>query len=68
MISEGLLILHVLETIFADPQLGLLPVIIRERREVPGINLKIPDLDLIHVFHFSDLGKEVVKHRLRGVS
>lgn len=62
VISEGLLILHVLETVFTDPQLGLLPVIIRERREVPGIDLKIPDLDLIHVFHFGDLEGRKIQH------
>lgn len=55
MISEGLLILHVLETVFTDPELRLLPVIVRERREVPGIDLEIPDLDLIYVLHFGDL-------------
>lgn len=58
VISEGLLILHVLEAVFTDPQLGLLSVIFREWRKVPGIDLEIPNLDLIHIFHFGDLEKK----------
>jgi len=53
--SERLLVLHVFETVLADPQLGLLAVVLRKRREVPGVYLKVSDLDLIHVFHFGDL-------------
>lgn len=56
VVSEGLLVLHVLEAVLADPQLGLLPVVLRERREVPGVDLKVSDLDLVHVLDFRDLG------------
>lgn len=55
--SEGLLVLHVLEAVLADPQLRLLPIILWERREVPGVDLKVPYLDLVHVLHFGDLEK-----------
>ena len=55
MMSEGLLILHVFKAVLADPQLGLLAVVLWKRREVPGIDLKVPYLDLIHIFHFGDL-------------
>lgn len=57
VMSEGLLVLHVLEAVFADPQLRLLPIILWERREVPGVDLKVPYLDLVHVLHFGDLVK-----------
>lgn len=56
--SEGLLVLHILEAVLADPQLGLFPIILWEWREVPGVNLKVSDLDLVHVLDFSDLGGE----------
>lgn len=58
VMSEGLLVLHILEAVLADPQLGLLPIILWERREVPGVDLKVSDLDLVHVLDFSDLGEE----------
>lgn len=55
MMSEGLLVLHVFEAVLADPQLGLFPIILWEWREVPGIDLKVSDLDLVHVLDLSDL-------------
>lgn len=58
MISEGLLILHVLKAILANPQLWLLAIILRERGEVPGVNLKVPYLDFVHILHFGDLRKQ----------
>lgn len=53
--SEGFLVLHVFKAVLADPQLGLLAVVLRKRREVPGIDLKVSYLDLVHILHFSDL-------------
>lgn len=53
--SEGFLVLHVFEAVLADPQLGLFAVVLRKRREVPGVDLKVSYLDLVHVLHFSDL-------------
>lgn len=58
VISEGLLILHVLKAILANPQLWLLAVILWKRGEVPGVNLKVPYLDFVHILHFGDLGKQ----------
>lgn len=58
VIPEGLLILHVLKTILANPQLGLLAVILWKWREVPGVNLKVPYLDFVHILHFGDLTKQ----------
>lgn len=55
MIPERLLVLHVLQAVLADPELGLLAVVLGERGEVPGVDLKVPDLDFIHVFDFGDL-------------
>lgn len=55
VMSERLLVLHVFEAVLADPQLGLLPIILRKRWEVPGIDLKVSYLDLIHILHFGDL-------------
>lgn len=57
MISEGLLIFHVLQAVLADPQLWLLSIVLRKRREIPSIDLKVSYLDLIHIFHFGDLKK-----------
>merc|ERR1719220_830950 len=34
----GLLVLHVLQTILTDPQLGTLPVLLGVRREIPGVD------------------------------
>lgn len=58
MISEGLLILHVLQTVLANPQLGLLAVVLWKWREVPGVNLKVSYLDFVHVLDFGDLRKQ----------
>lgn len=55
VVSERFLVLHVLQAELADPELGLLPIILWERREVPGVDLKVPNLDLIHVLHLGDL-------------
>lgn len=55
MISEGLLILHVLKAILANPQLWLLAIVLWKWREVPGINLKVSYLDFVHILHFGDL-------------
>lgn len=57
VVSEGLLVLHVFKTVLADPQLGLLSVVFRKRREVPGVDLKVPYLDLVYILHFGDLGE-----------
>lgn len=53
--SEGLLVLHVFKTVLADPQLGLLAIVLWKWREVPGIDLKVSYLDLVHILHFGDL-------------
>lgn len=58
MVSEGLFVFHVFETVFAYPQLGLLAIVLRERGEVPSINLKIADLYLIHILDFGDLRRD----------
>lgn len=64
--SEGLLVLHVLQAVLADPQLGLLAVVLRKRREVPGVDLKVSYLDLIHIFHFGDLRGGRARRRKEG--
>lgn len=55
MVSESLLILHILQAVFTDPKLGLFSIVLREWREVPCINLKVSNLDLVHIFYFCDL-------------
>lgn len=55
VVPEGVLVLHVLEAVLADPKFGLLAVIFWEGREVPRVDLKVADLDLVHVFHLGDL-------------
>lgn len=55
VMSEGLLVLHVFEAVLADPQFGLFSIILRERREVPGVDLKVSNLDLVHILDFGDL-------------
>lgn len=58
VISEGLLILHVLKAILANPQLWLLAIVFWKWREVPGINLKVSYLDFVHILDFGDLRKQ----------
>lgn len=67
VMSEGLLVLHVLEAVLADPQLGLFPIILWKGREVPGVDLKVSNLDLVHVLDFSDL-EVAVERRGRCLS
>lgn len=57
MVAKCLLILHVLQTVLADPQFGLLPIVLRKRREVPGIDLEVSYLDLVHILYFGDLNE-----------
>lgn len=57
--AVALLILHVLEAVLAEPELGLLPIVLRERGEVPGIDFVVPDVDLVHILHLGDLWKAV---------
>lgn len=52
VVSECLLILHILQAIFTYPELRLFPIILGEGREVPCINLKVANLDLVHIFYF----------------
>lgn len=54
--AVGALKLHVFEAIFANPEFRLLPVILGERGKIPGVDLKVADVDLVHVLHFCDLG------------
>ena len=51
MISIGLLPLHILETILADPKLGALAIVLGVGREVPGVHLKAANLDPVNIFH-----------------
>jgi len=51
VISVGLLKLHVFQTEFTDPQLGLLPVLLRVRRKVPGVYLVPANVNLVYVLH-----------------
>lgn len=53
--AVGALELHVFEAIFANPEFRLLPVILGERGKIPGVDLKVADVDLVHVLHFRDL-------------
>lgn len=57
VVAKCLLILHVLQTVLADPQFGLLPIVLRKRREVPGIDLEVSYLDLVHILYFGDLNE-----------
>lgn len=57
VVSESLLILHILQAVFTDPKFGLFSIVLREWRKVPCINLKVPNLDLVHIFYFCDLKK-----------
>lgn len=58
VVAVGLLKLHVLEAILANPELGLFPIIFWEWREIPRVNLIVPDMDFVHIFHFGDLKRE----------
>lgn len=58
VVSEGLLILHVLKAILANPQLWLLAVVLWKWGEVPSIDLKVSYLDFVHVLHFGDLREQ----------
>lgn len=57
--AVAFLILHVLEAVLAKPELRLLAIIFREWREVPGIDLIVPNVDLVHVLHLGDLCRAV---------
>lgn len=58
VLSESSFIFHVFETIFTYPQLGLLPIILWERWEVPCINFIFPNLNFIDKFDFGYLWKQ----------
>ena len=66
VVSERLFVLHVLQAVLADPQLGLLAVVLGKRRKVPGVDLEVADLDLVHVFHLGDLRPEKNTGGVRG--
>ena len=55
MVPIGSVETHVLQAELADPQFRLLPVFIGVRREVPGVNLIMSELDAGDVFHLGDL-------------
>ena len=55
MITVRLFQLHVLQTELANPQLCLLAVLLRIRREIPSVDLVLTDLNLIDVLHLCDL-------------
>jgi len=65
VVSESLLILHILEAVFTDPKFGLFSIVLREWRKVPCINLKVPNLDLVHIFYFCDLKMKVTLIKMR---
>lgn len=43
--AVALFVFHVLEAVLAEPELGLFPVVFRERGEVPGVDFVVPDVD-----------------------
>lgn len=59
--AVALLKLHILEAVFAEPELGLFPIVFREWGEVPGIDLIVPNVDFVYIFHLGDLGDKVGK-------
>ena len=54
VVAKGPLQFHVLQAILAHPQLGLLAVLIRVRREVPRVNLVLANLDFVNVLDFGN--------------
>lgn len=58
MVSESLLVLHILQAVFTYPKLGLFSIVLGEGREVPRINLEVANLDLVHIFYFCYLRKK----------
>ena len=55
MEAVALLVFHILETVLAEPELGLFPIVFGEWGEVPGIDFIVPNVDLVHVLHLGDL-------------
>ena len=55
MEAVALLVFHILETVLAEPELGLFPIVLGEWGEVPGIDFVVPNVDLVHVLHLGDL-------------
>lgn len=47
--------LHVFDTIFTDPELGLFTVLFGEWREVPGVDLIFTNLDSVNILYFGYL-------------
>ena len=52
--AVGALVAHVLQAELADPQLRLLPVLLRVGAEVPGVNLVLAKLNAVDVLHLGD--------------
>lgn len=67
MITISFLKPHVNQTILADKQFRLFPVLLRVRTKVPRINFKPPYLDLIDIFHFCDRLVLLLQRRRRRV-
>lgn len=61
MEAVALLKLHILEAVLAEPELGLFSIVFREWGEVPGIDLIVPNVDFVYIFHLGDLGDKVGK-------
>ena len=62
MSLECLLKLHVLETVFTDPELRLFAVVLGEWREIPRIDLIATNLYSVNVLHFGDLDERDKKN------
>ena len=62
MITECFLIFHVFKAVFTNPQLSLFAIVIREWREIPGINFIFSYLNFINKLDLGDLKiKEEIK-------
>lgn len=55
MVAKCFLPLHVLQTVFTDPKLWNLAVFVWIRREVPGVDFVLAELDAVDVLDFSQL-------------
>lgn len=53
--AVALLVFHILETVLAEPELGLFPIVFREWGEVPGVDFVVPNVDLVHILHLGNL-------------
>ncbi len=63
MIPISLLHLHVFKTILANEKLRLLACIIRERTEVPGVDLVLAELDFVDILDFGQLVNRFKSHQ-----